>query len=149
MANPEQNNEPVISRTEQKVLNQSMDKDFNILAVELVAHEPVGNTLDRVTIDTSGNLVTKDQGASTIANGQVTVASTSTEIVPARSGRRAVVIINLGATDVYLGTTGVTTSTGLYLMGTAGASVQIPTSAAVYGVVGSGTQAVSYMEVYD
>lgn len=87
-------------------------------------------------------------GTGSIANGQVTVTSSSAQVVAARSGRRSLVIVNHGTTDVYLGTGTVTTANGLYLKGTSGASVSIPTSAAVNGIVASGTQVISYMEVF-
>lgn len=116
------------------------------------------NTLDWVKATTSSASPAVDvnvtnfpdsAGASTLATTQVTVNSTATQIVAARTGRDAVIIVNLGTTDVYIGVSGVTTSTGLLLLGTKGAAVSIPTTAAVYGIVGAGTQAVSVMEVYD
>lgn len=103
----------------------------------------------------SGDITTGTQrvvlgGAPTLAHNQVSVATTAggTVIVAARAGRRSVVIINHGSTAVFIGNTGLTTSTGLQLIGTAGATISIPTSAAVYGIVAAGTQTVSYMEVY-
>jgi len=87
-------------------------------------------------------------GTGSIANAQVSVTSSSAQVVPARAGRRSLVIVNHGTTDVFLGTGTVTTANGLYLKGTSGASVSIPTSAAVNGIVASGTQTISYMEVF-
>jgi hypothetical protein len=83
-----------------------------------------------------------------IATGQVTVEDTATLIVAARHNRRAVLVINEGSTDVRVGVVDVDTATGALLTGVKGASVSIPTTAAVYGIVASGTQAVSYVEVY-
>lgn len=89
-------------------------------------------------------------GANNFATSQATAATTaSTPLAAARAGRVAVTITNLGTVDIWLGaTTGVTTTTGTLLPGTKGASVTIPTNAAVYGVVATGTQAVSVMETY-
>ena len=106
------------------------------------------NTTATATISCDLNVATFD-GAASFATGQVSVANTATAIVAARAGRRAVMIINNGATDVSIGGSSVTTSNGLLLTGTAGAAVSIPTTAAVYGIVGTGTQTVSYIEVYD
>ncbi len=86
--------------------------------------------------------------SSTIATNQATVATTATLIAAARTGRVSITIINGGTTDVLVGGSGVTTANGLLLTGTKGASVTINTSAAVYGIVGTGTQAVSYLEAY-
>ena len=88
-------------------------------------------------------------GADNIATNQVSITSAATAIVAARSTRRSVLIINHGTTDVYIGGASVTTSTGILLAGTEGAAIGIGTTAAVYGIVASGSQTVSYIEVYD
>lgn len=87
-------------------------------------------------------------GATTIATGQITVAVTATLIVAARTARKRLVIVNHGATAVYVGGAAVATTTGLLLAGVAGTTMTLETAAAVYGIVGSGTQAVSYVEEY-
>jgi hypothetical protein len=80
------------------------------------------------------------------ATSQATVATTATLIVAQRSGRDTVVVENTGTTDVYLGNSTVTTTSGLLLPGVIGASVAIETTDAVYGVVASGTQKVCAVE---
>lgn len=94
--------------------------------------------------------VVKVGGSGNIATNQVSVASTAggTQIVAARTARVDVTIENSGTTDVYLGASGVTTSTGFLLKGIAGAAVTINTAAAVYGIVASSTQTVSYVETF-
>ncbi len=102
-----------------------------------------------VTQPISGDVgVLSVTGTGSIANNQVSVTTTSSTVVTSRAGRRSLLIVNHGTTDVFLGTGTVTTSNGLLLKGTAGASVSIPTSAAVNGIVASGTQTVSYLEVF-
>ena len=98
---------------------------------------------------TASASVSTSPGAANFATNQVSVTSAATAIVAARATRRAVLIINHGTTDVYIGGATVTTATGILLAGSEGASISIPTTAAVYGIVASGTQAVSYIEVYD
>lgn len=93
--------------------------------------------------------IVKDTGAASFAPGQVSVAVTATQIVAARATRRSVLIVQHGTTAVYVGGSGVTTSNGLLVVGAAGSRVGVPTAGAVYGIVGTGTQTVSYMEVYD
>ncbi len=109
--------------------------------------------IDGATLATGANPVPVqvsggEGGASTIATAQVTVANTSTLIAATRSGRNAITIVNSGTTPVYIGVTGVTTATGVLLPGSVGAALTLPTTAAVYGVVASSTQAVSYVETY-
>lgn len=88
------------------------------------------------------------KGSSTIATSQVSVATTSTQVVAARALRGSVKITNLGTTDVFIGVTGVTTTTGDLLPGTKGASITVPTNAAVFAVASGAAQTVSVMEVY-
>lgn len=89
-----------------------------------------------------------------VATGQVSVGSTATLIVPSRigapgTGRAAVIITNIGTTDVYIGFNNtVTTGNGDLLTGTKGAFVTIPYDGAIWGIVASGSQTVSFMEVY-
>lgn len=86
--------------------------------------------------------------ANTLATGQVSVGNTATLIAAARAGRKSITIINAGTTDVYLGASGVATGTGLLLYGQKGAGITIDGGAAVYGIVASGSQTVSYLESY-
>jgi hypothetical protein len=82
--------------------------------------------------------------------GQVSVTSAPTQIVGINRSRQSVIIVNHGSADVYLGDVNVTTSTGLLLVGSkgiAGASVTIPTTNAVYGIVATSEETVSYLEV--
>lgn len=97
----------------------------------------------------SGNpLPTVPAQASSIATGQVTVGTSATLICAARTGRRAVTVIQEGATLVRLGASGVTTGNGVPLPATQYASFTFEGGAAVYGIVGSGTQLVSYVETF-
>lgn len=105
-----------------------------------------GITFDRMRGDTNGSYAVS-KGSGTIATAQVSVGTASTQIVAARAGRGSVKITNLGTTDVYIGVSGVTSTTGDLLPGTKGASITIPTNAAVFGVAGT-AQSVSVMEVY-
>jgi hypothetical protein len=106
-----------------------------------------GTTFDRQRGDTNGTF-SVSKGSGTIATAQVSVATSSTQVVAARAGRGSVKITNLGTTDVFVGVTGVTTTTGDLLPGTKGASITIPTNAAVFAVASGAAQTVSVMEVY-
>jgi hypothetical protein len=87
-------------------------------------------------------------GSPSIATAQVTVTTGNITVCAARAGLFAVTVINHGTTDVFLGITGVTTANGAKLKGTDGASITFPTSAAIFGTVSSGTQAVSVLETF-
>lgn len=92
-------------------------------------------------------------GAASFTLAQVSVASTATVIAAARTGvpgtgRVSVTITNTTTTAIYLGGSGVTTSTGTLLPGIVGASVTINTQAAVYGIVATGTAVVTEFETY-
>jgi hypothetical protein len=106
-----------------------------------------GTSWDRQRGDTNGTY-SVSKGSGTIATAQVSVGTTSTQVVAARSGRGSVKITNLGTTDVFIGNTGVTTTTGDLLPGTKGASITVPTNAAVFAVASGAAQTVSVMEVY-
>lgn len=115
----------------------------------------IGAPTPVILMDGSGNAVVPTggtitaTGANTIASGQVSVANTSTSIAAARATRRAIAVINHGTTDVFVGVTGLTTGNGALLKGVAGSSITLYTSAAVFGIVASGTQTVSFIEEYD
>ncbi|HEY7298559.1 MAG TPA: hypothetical protein VH684_11540 [Xanthobacteraceae bacterium] len=98
-------------------------------------------------IDASGRLCVFGSSAN-ISTAQVSVGTSATQIVSARAGRNQLVIANHGTTAVYIGGSGVATSTGILLPGTVGATITIPTSAAVYGIVASGSQTVGVLEGY-
>lgn len=92
-------------------------------------------------------------GTAAFAATQVSVANTATLLAAARTGapgtgRVDITIENFGTTDVFLGGSGVTTSTGMKLVGSPGAAITIPTTAAVYGIVATSTQTVSVLETY-
>ena len=103
-----------------------------------------------VLIDQNGNPVGAGGAAySNMTPAQVSVAATATQIVAARAGRGSVTIQNTTTTPVYIGSTNaVTTTTGILLPGTVGATITLPYSGAVYGIVGTGSATVTEYELY-
>jgi hypothetical protein len=98
-------------------------------------------------VDSSNRLlvnVAASPGGVLNATGQVSVGSSTTLIIAAGT-RQGVLITNPSSVTVYIGGSGVTTSNGQELL--AGESVTLPTTSAVYGVVATGTQTVTYLEV--
>jgi hypothetical protein len=87
------------------------------------------------------------RGGGTIATGQVSVGTTSTQIAAARTGRQRITM-NVGAANACaFGNTGVTTTTGFALQPVAGASVTLDTAAAIFAAC-SATTTVSFIEQY-
>lgn len=95
-----------------------------------------------------GTVTVSGVGASNFATGQVALASTATQIVSSRSTRRSITIVNLSTTDMYIGNSGVTTSTGQLLLGVKGTAITLEVVGAVYGIVATGTPSVSFEEEY-
>ena len=98
-------------------------------------------------------LGSKAVGAANIATGQISVGSTATLIAAARTGapgtgRVDITIVNWSTVDVFLGGSGVTTSNGMKLPGVLGASITITVTSAIYGIVATGTESISYIETY-
>lgn len=91
-------------------------------------------------------------GSPSMATGQVASSlspAAAVQIVAARSGRRSVTITNVtGSQPVYLGASGVTTATGFFLAGTVGASVTLPSTAAVFATAPTTAQTLSFIENY-
>jgi hypothetical protein len=60
---------PGTKNSVQNNLNWSFDEDFNVVAIELLAYDPVGDTMRRVTADALGHYGTND--IDTNANGSI------------------------------------------------------------------------------
>lgn len=103
-----------------------------------------------------GTQTTASVGTAALATGQVSVATTvgGTSIVAARTGvvgtgRKSVCVTNVtGTAPVFIGNSGLTTSTGEYLAGVAGASICLDTQAAIFGIVSATAQTVSFTETF-
>lgn len=102
----------------------------------------------KVSVSASRPLPTAEALPIAVATGQITVAATATVVVPVRTARKSITITNLGAVDVFIGAAGVTAATGHLLSGVKGQSITLATPAAISAIVGVGTQAVSFIEVY-
>lgn len=106
-----------------------------------------------VASSTSVSLANVPPGAATVSTNQLTIGASATLIAPARTGvagtgRTSITITNPGTTSIYIGGSGVTTSTGTLLPGISGASMTLGTEAAIYGIVATSTATVSEFEIY-
>jgi hypothetical protein len=101
-----------------------------------------------VDVDSSNRLlvnVATSAGGVLNSTGQVSVGNSATRIIAAGT-RQGVLITNPSASvTVYIGGSGVTSSNGQELL--PGNSITLPVTSAVYGVVATGTQTVSFAEV--
>lgn len=86
--------------------------------------------------------------STTLTSSQVTVAATATSLLASNTARVGALIVNNGTVSVFLGqTSGVTTSNGLELPAKAALSIDSPLyTGALYGIVASGTAAVTIAE---
>jgi len=94
---------------------------------------------------TANPSVTSEKAPTNVATGQQALATTATQIVPARAGRKSLIITPTSSTLFYVGGSGVTSTNGLYVP--AGASVTLSTEAALYGAAPSAVT-VSFLESY-
>lgn len=116
-------------------------------------------------VDRQGNPMTAGQtatapsyersvGSDSLTTGQAQSSvspAAAAMIAPARAGRRAVTISNItGTQPVYLLTTNATTgvTTGFFLAGTAGATVTLAYTGAIYATSPTAAQTLSFMETY-
>lgn len=95
--------------------------------------------------DTAGAAFVVAKGGGTLATGQVAVTTTSTLVAAARAGRQQITLSPTSSVVYYVGATGVTTATGVYVA--AGASITLETAAAVYAV-GASNVTISFVELY-
>ena len=80
--------------------------------------------------------------------GQVSVGTSATKILPARSNRRSLLIVQYGTNAIYIGKDDkVLSTTGVLLTGTAGTGISIPVTGEIWGIAG-GAQTVSFIEIY-
>lgn len=98
-----------------------------------------------ILTDTTGAQITS-RASGTLNTGQVAVGPSATLVLAANPSRRRLVITNTSTVAVYVGGSGVTTSTGQYMAGIPGFPLVIYHTGAVYAVSSSGTQTVSYQE---
>lgn len=113
------------------------------------AVNPTNGQQSALSSDTNNNLLVSAGGAPNVATAQVSVTTGNISVASARALRRAITVTNVTGTSViYCGNTGVSTSTGTYLGGTAGSSITLNTTAAIFCTVAATTQTVTVAETY-
>jgi len=86
--------------------------------------------------------------AANLITSQVSVTGSVALIYTPQASSIGVMITNLGSTDVWIGGSGVTPSTGQLLPGVRGAAISLPTIAPIYAVTGGASQSVCITEIY-
>lgn len=104
-----------------------------------------GTNLQSISVTSTGVVNTTRVGG-TMNTGQVSIGSTSTLILAANANRKRLVLVNMGTTNVFIGNSGVTIGTGQLLLGIAGYPIPVYFTGNVYGIVGTGTQTIAYLE---
>lgn len=117
-----------------------------VLALPLVAYAvQSGRNVGNADDDTQR---TVQACAATITSGQATLSTAASQVVALSTTRRSIVIRNNDASiSIYVGVTGVTSSTGVLVK--AGESISINTTAAIFAVAASATPTVSYLAESD
>lgn len=140
-----------------------VDVNGNLVEIEgqLVEVNTVeGSVTDAaVTGDNDGTISAKLRGLSiqldkltssnSFATGQVALATTASQVAAERTTRRSITIVNTSTIDVYVGGTGVTTTTGQLLLGVKGASLTLEVTGAIHAIATSGTPTVTFVEEYN
>jgi hypothetical protein len=106
----------------------------------------VAGTTDVSIIGAGSTPAPVPTGAANNPTAQVTVTTTSTQIVPVRAARAFLTIENDGTNDEWIGACPVTTTTGLHLK--AGATGNYASGAAWCGITASGSNTNSEAEIY-
>ncbi len=108
-----------------------------------------------IAITASTPLAIQPLGSTTFGTSQISITSAGVIAVAARTGavgtgRRTLCLTNItGTSPIYVsGATPVTSSNGMFISGTAGASQCWDTQSIVYGISGGATQTASYSETY-
>ena len=105
-----------------------------------------GTDWDRLRSDPNMHLNVNMGGLASLSHGQVAMSATATSVKAANANRKTLTIKNVGAKDVYLGGSGVTTTNGFKLAAGEGLS-DIRSTTDIYGVCASGeTTPVCYWE---
>lgn len=113
------------------------------------AVNPTTGQQSALSSDTNNNLLVSAGGAPNLATSQASVTTGNISVASARALRRSITITNVtGTSAAFCGNTGVTTSTGAYLGATAGSSITLNTTAAVFCTVAATTQTVTVAETY-
>ena len=130
------------------ITNLGSDNSASMTGLSVYARNSVYNGTNwfRQRGDQFGTYVIP-KGSGNIATGQVSVGTTATLIAAARSGRGDISLALSAANSCYIGSNGVTTTTGFPLQPTIGFSSKFTTYAAIYAVC-STTTTVSWLETY-
>jgi hypothetical protein len=109
--------------------------------------DEAGAQVSPATEDTLGSILLANQPRDLFCDHVIATTSVA-QIVATRTGRQSVTMVNHGTVDVWVGPSGVTSGTGILLPGTRGAAITIESSAAIFAVTSSGSQTISFMEIY-
>jgi len=132
--------------------DEVVDASLGTVKVQYV--KIMDGTLDgtaKANVDANGLRIVQRSGT-TIGQGSAAPNASAVQIaavVSASPWRRSVTISNTGAVNVFIGGSGVTTTTGILLVPGASVTLTEAANAAVYGIAASGTGAVTYMTESD
>jgi hypothetical protein len=124
-----------------------MIRQLGLLALLLLASAPLAGAQPAPGGAPAQQVVIPAAPAGIPAYNQITIATTATLIRSTNANRSAIVVVNHGSTNVFIGfNSAVTTSTGIMLVGIPGSSLTFQTRSDIYGIAASGTQAIGFYE---
>lgn len=119
----------------------------NFNQVQIRTTDTAGVHVPHVILD-SGAVTSSSSRSTTIATAQATLSTTASQISALNSARRGIIVRNVDAAiSIYVGATGVTSSTGFLVK--AGETVSVTTTAAIFAVAASGTPVVNILTEND
>ncbi|RMD51192.1 hypothetical protein D6827_02690 [Candidatus Parcubacteria bacterium] len=105
-----------------------------------------GDSVATMVYLVAGNSLTVGQPGN-ITNGTKSISSTATQITTSASGTY-ILLSNISGTTIYIGGSGVTTSTGLPIYNNTERMIYISDPSQLYGITSSGTATLRYAIFY-
>jgi hypothetical protein len=119
---------------------------FNAGQYNAIAPNLTDGETEIVQLDNRGRQRIVLMSVGTLTTGQIAPGTTATSIIGVNLNRIRIVLTQMSTTPVFIGASGVTSSTGDYIPGIVGYMKVIRSSAALFGVVASGTGSISFAE---
>lgn len=108
-----------------------------------------GTTWDQLQVDTAKNLLVSSGGAPNLTIAQVSIATSDTLAIAARTARRSVTIQQItGTQNVFCNQTTATAANGVVLPAVVGASFTFNTTSAIRCIAITGAQTVAVAETF-
>lgn len=145
------NGEPIEAVHVANTITATISGTVTVTGTVTIGSQPISVQISGTpSVSISGTPDVKLAGDSTsLLSGQRTISTTATKIPSTTlSGRRSLLIRNTeasGGKSIFIGPSSVTTTTGFELL--PGAAMVLPANLDVYGIVGTGSARLDYVEI--